>query len=75
MQQERRVHARVAQDQRVAIDADGLIHHRHHEVLGDVGELEHVDAGHGANVAGSEADFRTNIVRVGLNYSLGWRPW
>ena len=39
-QQERRVHAGVAEDQRVAIDADRLVHHRHDDVLGDVHQLE-----------------------------------
>lgn len=31
-------------------------------------EYLYVDAGRGASVAGSEADFRANLVRVGLNY-------
>ena len=35
-QQERRVNAGVPEDQRVAIHADRLIHHRNHQVLGDV---------------------------------------
>ena len=42
-EQERRVDPGVAEDERVAIDAHRTIHHRHHQVLGDVHHRVEID--------------------------------
>ncbi len=65
-QQERAVHAGIAEGERVAVDADREVHDRHHQVFGHVLDLEDVDAGCDAHaVAHGHQHFHRRVAGAG----------
>ena len=71
-QQERRVDARVAERQRIAVEADRRVHDRHDEILGDVRDREHVDTRLDPHpVAHRDEHFHRRVARTGAEAGRG----
>ena len=65
-QQEAGIHARIAQYQAVAVDADRVVHQRHHTLFRHVRQLEDIDARDDAHaVAYGVEDFEWRVAGTG----------